>query len=68
MSEQRRKTQTKKQLTPLGRFVVTMFFVWVTATIGAIIGYSVIGDGNPIEIFDPNTWFHLVEVLYNSFF
>ncbi|WP_338751950.1 DNA-directed RNA polymerase subunit beta [Bacillus sp. FJAT-52991] len=68
MSEQKKTTQTKTQLTPFGRFIVTMFFLWITATIGALIGYSVIGKGNPIEVFDPQTWIHLVEVLYQSFF
>lgn len=45
-----------------------MFFLWAVATMGAIIGYSVIGGGNPLEVFDPQIWIHLVEVLYNSFF
>ncbi|MGM7634717.1 DNA-directed RNA polymerase subunit beta [Bacillus sp. Hm123] len=68
MAEQRKRTQTKTQLTPFGRFIVTMFFLWAAATMGAIIGYSVIGGGHPLEVFNPQIWIHLVEVLYNSFF
>ncbi|MBM7648378.1 hypothetical protein JOC78_001320 [Bacillus ectoiniformans] len=66
MTDNLRKTTKRTRLTPLGRFVVGFFFFLVTATLGAIVGYSLIGEGNPLEVFLPSTWIHLVEVLINS--
>lgn len=62
------KKRTKKmtRLTPMGRFVVGSFFLWVIATAGALVGYSLIGNGHLLEVFNPKTWIHLAEVLYNS--
>ncbi|KAB7707450.1 DNA-directed RNA polymerase subunit beta [Bacillus aerolatus] len=61
---QRKKKRTR--LTPLGRFIVNLFLIGLFATAGAIVGYSIIGHGNPFEIFLPRTWIHLMEVLYKS--
>ncbi|MFL0362311.1 DNA-directed RNA polymerase subunit beta [Bacillus sp. PK3_68] len=61
-----RKKKKRTRLTPLGRFVVNLFLLALFATVGAIVGYSVVGNGNPLEVFLPATWIHLVEVLVNS--
>ncbi|WP_050183345.1 DNA-directed RNA polymerase subunit beta [Domibacillus robiginosus] len=63
---QKRKKQTR--LTPLGRFILSLFFIVLTAVIGALIGYSIIGKGNPIDVFKLDTWIQLYEVVVNSFF
>ncbi|MEK4027738.1 DNA-directed RNA polymerase subunit beta [Pseudobacillus sp. FSL P4-0506] len=45
---------------------MNLFLLALFATVGAIVGYSVVGNGNPLEVFLPATWIHLVEVLVNS--
>lgn len=62
----KRKKQTR--LTPLGRFVLSLFFIVLTAIIGALIGYSIIGSGNPIDVFKWDTWMNLYDVVVNSLF
>ncbi|MFK2825593.1 DNA-directed RNA polymerase subunit beta [Bacillus sp. B190/17] len=66
MTESLQRKKKRTQLTPLGRFVVNVFFIWLFGTIGAIVGYSMIGNGNPLDVFLPQTWLHLAEVLINS--
>jgi hypothetical protein len=63
MTKQHRKVRKKKKLTPLGRFVVNLFLVALTAYIGAVIGYSVIGDGNPTDILKPSVWTNLFSTI-----
>ena len=31
--------------------------------IGALIGYSVIGGGHPIDVFKISTWTHIVDIV-----
>ncbi|KZR57575.1 DNA-directed RNA polymerase subunit beta [Pseudobacillus badius] len=67
MTDDLHKNKKKRtRLTPLGQFVVSLFWLIVFATAGAIVGYSIVGNGNPLEVFLPQTWIHLVEVLVNS--
>ncbi|HEY9577337.1 MAG TPA: DNA-directed RNA polymerase subunit beta [Pseudobacillus sp.] len=61
-----RKKKKRTKLTPLGRFIVNVFLLAFFAVAGAMVGYSVVGNGNPLEVFLPGIWIHLVEVLVNS--
>lgn len=58
----------ESRLTPLGHFMISILFIAVTAVIGMIVGYSVIGEGNPIDVFKLDTWVQLYEVVINSLF
>ncbi|OLN24148.1 hypothetical protein BTO30_01685 [Domibacillus antri] len=67
MTEQwKRKKETR--LTPLGRFMLTSFLMIITAVTGAVIGYSIIGTGNPLDVFVPDTWIQLFDVIVKSLF
>lgn len=61
-----RKKKKRTRLTPLGRFIVNLFLLVLFAVAGAMVGYSVVGNGDLFEVFLPATWIHLVEVLVNS--
>ncbi|MCP3761457.1 DNA-directed RNA polymerase subunit beta [Domibacillus sp. A3M-37] len=62
------KRRKETRLTPLGRFMISLFFIVLTAIIGALIGYSIIGQGDPIEVFKADTWIQLYDVVVNSLF
>jgi DNA-directed RNA polymerase subunit beta len=64
--EKKRRKQTR--LTPLGRFILSLIFIVLTAVLGALIGYSLIGQGNPIDVFKLDTWIQLYDVVVNSLF
>lgn len=46
-------------------FYAALFLVIVVVifVIGIMIGYSVIGDGNPIDVLNWNTWQHILDFL-----
>lgn len=64
--EKKRRKQTR--LTPLGRFILSLILIVLTAVLGALIGYSLIGQGNPIDVFKLDTWIQLYDVVVNSLF
>ena len=62
----------EKSSSKLGR--VRMFPIWlrlilvivlaaVSLTIGAVIGYSVIGDGKAGDTFKQSTWTHIIDLV-----
>lgn len=44
------------------RLVLLLAGIVCMATLGTLIGYSVIGDGKPFEIFDKKTWTHIIDL------
>lgn len=65
---QERKRTKETRLTPLGRLMISLFFIALTAVAGALIGYSIIGQGDPVDVFKPDTWIQLYDVVMNSLF
>ncbi len=47
----------------MGTFILKILLVIVVVVIalilGAMVGYGIIGDGNPFAIFDMSTWGHI---------
>jgi hypothetical protein len=44
-------------------FTVPLFFV-LSLVMGLIVGYSVMGDGPVKDIFNPDTWTHIVKLIF----
>ena len=45
------------------RLLIVAGLIVIMVIIGALIGYSVIGGGNPIDVFKPSTWTHIVDIV-----
>jgi DNA-directed RNA polymerase subunit beta len=45
------------------RLVIVAVLIVVSTMIGAMIGYGVIGDGKPLDVFKPSTWQHIVDIV-----
>ncbi len=66
--EEEQKTQQKKRikvrLLPIWlRLIMVAGLIVLMVIIGAIIGYSVIGGGHPIDVFKYSTWTHIVDIV-----
>ena len=48
---------------PWVKLVIFLFFLIVGLFIGALIGYSVLGEGKMIDVFKPSTWWHIIEII-----
>lgn len=47
------------------RFLLVVFLIVVAFAVGAMFGYSIIGDGtDPTEIFNPELWEHIFNFVF----
>lgn len=45
------------------RIILVILAVCFAAIFGSIVGYSIMGDGKPSEIFELETWSHIKELV-----
>lgn len=56
----------KRTLFFLLRFILAVLLIAVAFAVGAMIGYSILGDGSdPMEIFNPELWEHILNFIFN---
>lgn len=56
----------KRTLLFLLRFILAVLLIAVAFAVGAMIGYSILGDGSdPMEIFNPELWEHILNFIFN---
>ncbi|TMW72528.1 DNA-directed RNA polymerase subunit beta [Alteribacter natronophilus] len=60
-----KKERGRVRLIPIWlRLILVVFFLGVSIVLGAMIGYGVIGDGQPMDIFQRETWGHIYDLIY----
>jgi hypothetical protein len=45
------------------RLVIVAVLIVVSIVTGAMIGYGVIGDGQPLDVLKPSTWQHIIDIV-----
>ena len=45
------------------RLIIVIVLICVSLTAGAVIGYSVIGNGNAGDTFKKDTWTHIIDLV-----
>ncbi|QSB12281.1 DNA-directed RNA polymerase subunit beta [Lysinibacillus sp. FSL K6-0057] len=62
--EQREVRWVQIRLIPIWlRIVIVLILVVVAASLGAMFGFSVIGEGNAMDIFKRETWQHIFDIM-----
>ncbi|HLR89260.1 MAG TPA: DNA-directed RNA polymerase subunit beta [Atopostipes sp.] len=55
----------KSTLFYLLRFLLVVLLIVVAFAVGAMLGYSVVGDGaNPMDVFNPELWEHILSFVF----
>lgn len=60
------KKQKKQRIRkfPIWLRLITVFvLIVISLVVGLIVGYSVFGDGNAIEVFQKSTWQHIFDIV-----
>lgn len=61
-----RTSVLKSTLFFLLRFVLVVLLIVVAFAVGAMLGYSMLGDGSdPMEVFNPELWKHILNFVFN---
>jgi hypothetical protein len=59
-----RQRRIRIRLIPIWlRLVMVIILLALSAVIGVVVGYGVIGDGNPQDAFQKSTWEHIIELV-----
>jgi hypothetical protein len=45
------------------RVVLILLLLTGAAVLGALVGYSIIGDGNSGDVFNKETWAHILDII-----
>ncbi|WP_224752696.1 DNA-directed RNA polymerase subunit beta [Metabacillus arenae] len=45
------------------RIILVILFMAIALVVGAVIGYSVIGDGNAVDTLKKETWQHVIDLV-----
>ncbi|MCG3084817.1 MULTISPECIES: DNA-directed RNA polymerase subunit beta [unclassified Anoxybacillus] len=62
--QKRSLRRPRRRLVPIWlRLVIVFVLVLLSGMIGAMVGYGVLGDGNPFEALKPSTWQHIVDLI-----
>ncbi|MBH9966665.1 DNA-directed RNA polymerase subunit beta [[Bacillus] enclensis] len=69
-----KKVKQKEEVKPQRWVRVRMLPIWLrillvivllaaSLALGAMVGYGVIGDGNPADVFKKETWQHIIDIV-----
>lgn len=62
--EQKQVRWVQIRLIPIWlRIVIILMLVVIAAVVGAMVGYSVIGEGKAMDVFKPSTWQHIFDIM-----
>ncbi|MBD8069457.1 DNA-directed RNA polymerase subunit beta [Bacillus sp. PS06] len=60
----RMKRLVRLRLIPIWlRLLIIIGLIVLSAVVGVIVGYSVIGNGEPTEALDKSTWQHIIDLV-----
>ncbi|WAA12152.1 DNA-directed RNA polymerase subunit beta [Fervidibacillus halotolerans] len=63
-SEQKKPKKMRIRLIPIWlRIIIVLVLLIVFFFIGAMIGYGIIGDGKPLDVFKTSTWTHIFDIV-----
>ncbi|MFC3040425.1 DNA-directed RNA polymerase subunit beta [Virgibacillus xinjiangensis] len=60
-------SQPRRRVFPIWlRIIVVILLAAIALIAGLMIGYSVLGDGNPLEILRAETWEHIYDIVFQG--
>ncbi|MCP3033555.1 DNA-directed RNA polymerase subunit beta [Halobacillus sp. A1] len=61
---EKRPSSSRRRAVPIWlRIVLVLVLSVVALVVGLMIGYGVIGDGNPLDALNWSTWQHIIDIM-----
>ncbi|HET7522286.1 MAG TPA: DNA-directed RNA polymerase subunit beta [Bacillales bacterium] len=65
--KKRQKHRYRVRLIPIWlRLLIVLVLFAASLTVGAMVGYGVVGKGDPMDVFHKHTWVHIYNVVYKD--
>ncbi|HET7581099.1 MAG TPA: DNA-directed RNA polymerase subunit beta [Bacillales bacterium] len=65
--EKREKHRYRTRLIPIWlRLIIVICLFAGSLVVGAMVGYGVVGKGDPMDVFHKHTWKHVYNVVYKD--
>jgi hypothetical protein len=62
--QEKENKRIRIRLIPIwARILLVLLFMAVSTLIGLVVGYGVIGSGNPADVLDKSTWQHIIDLV-----
>ncbi|WCK54313.1 DNA-directed RNA polymerase subunit beta [Aneurinibacillus sp. Ricciae_BoGa-3] len=61
---EKRKKHTRDPLPLVLKLLLVPFLLFVSLLIGMLVGYSLLGKGAAIDVFDLHTWTHMYDLVF----
>jgi lipopolysaccharide/colanic/teichoic acid biosynthesis glycosyltransferase len=63
-AEKKKNKKPKRRIFPIWlRIIVVILLCALALMFGLMVGFGVIGDGNPTDVLDPDLWRHIVDIV-----
>ena len=63
-AERKKRKKPRRRAFPIWlRIIVVLLLCALALVLGAMVGYGIIGNGKPTDVFDMGTWRHIVEIV-----
>jgi DNA-directed RNA polymerase subunit beta len=64
---QENRKRIRVRLIPIWlRVIIVALLIVVSAALGAMVGYGVLGNGKATEVFQKSTWTHIYDLIYKE--
>lgn len=62
--QKERKQKVRVRKFPIWLRIIVIFLLCVLSlAVGLMVGYGVFGDGNPADVFNKDTWQHIIDIV-----
>ncbi|MBY0097376.1 DNA-directed RNA polymerase subunit beta [Mesobacillus maritimus] len=62
--QEREKIRVRVRLIPIWlRLLMVIALFALSIVVGAIVGYGVLGNGDPMDVFEKSTWTHVMDLI-----
>jgi hypothetical protein len=61
-----KRTSGQKALFFTAKWMFITFCLVISVIIGLVVGYSVIGEGKTVDVFDVKTWKHVFDLVFKN--
>lgn len=65
-SRRRKREKKSKSVHPAFKGIAIVLLLFASLTVGLFVGFTVVGNGTALEVFDLNTYQHIYDLVFKT--